>query len=406
MTEHAKLSPSGAHRWIPCPGSIVLEANYPNTSSRHAAEGSAVHEIAAKVLKDEVRDAMSQVGCIMEIDGHKITFTEVMAHHVNEYVEKMREIAADTGAIDMAIEQRVDFSDFVGQPDQSGTADVLMFWEDAIGVYDLKYGAGVAVSPEENPQLMTYGLGALLVAEAVGFEPKRVKLGIYQPRNGGFTEWDIETRELRIFGRELAEAADRVAKAEQANDLAMYLKPGEKQCRFCRAKADCPALREEISLAVQGSVSVPFSVDDFDDLTVREISTETSEDYLSISMRKIGLIEAWAKAVRAETERRLLQGVPVKGFKLVEGKRGNRAWISEHDATDFLTSILGDEAYNKSLLSPAQAEKALKPHGIHRQLDGFSKQAQGKPSVAPSADKRADWKGSIDDFDNLEEAEE
>lgn len=405
-TTHAKLSPSGAHRWMPCPGSIVLEANYPDKGSYYAAEGSAVHEIAAQVLKDEVRDAMAFVGCKFEIDGHTVTITEVMAHHANEYVAKMREIAADTGAIDMAIEQQVDFSEFAGEEGSTGTADVLMFWPDAIGVYDLKYGAGVPVSPEENVQLMLYGLGALLVAEAVGLEPKRVKLGIFQPRNGGFSEWDIDATELRIFGREVAEAAERVRQAEQADHIERFLRPGEKQCKFCRAKADCPALREEVVLTVQGTVPVPLSVDEFDDLTIREIEDDTSTEYLAIAMRKIGMIEVWTKAIRAEVERRLLLGKAVPGFKLVEGRKGARTWISEHDATDFLTSILGDDAYNKSLLSPAQAEKVLKQHGIHRQLEDFTKQAQGKPSVAPSTDRRPEWRGSIDDFENLEKTEE
>jgi hypothetical protein len=391
---------------MPCPGSIVLEAHYPNVSSRYAAEGTAVHDVAAQVLKDEVRDAMAYVGCTFEIEGHKIIFTELMAHHTNEYVEKMREIAANTGAIDMAIEQRVDFSHFAGETDQSGTADVLMFWENAIGVYDLKYGAGVAVSPEENPQLMIYGLGALLDAEAVGFTPERVKLGIYQPRNGGFSEWDIDTLELRMFGREVGLAAAKVREAEQADDIERYLVPGEKQCRFCRARASCPALRDDVALTVQGAITMPLTADDFDDLTAVEVTTETSEDYLGIAMQKAGMIEAWLKAVRAEVERRLLQGVPVKGFKLVEGKRGARAWISSDEATDFLTSILGDEAYEKSLLSPTKAEKLLKPHGVHQHLAGLTKQAQGKTSVAPSTDKRTEWRGSVDDFDNLEETEE
>ncbi len=41
-----------------------------------------------------------------------------------------------------------------------GTADALIIANNTIEVIDLKYGKGVKVDAQNNPQLMLYGLGA------------------------------------------------------------------------------------------------------------------------------------------------------------------------------------------------------------------------------------------------------
>lgn len=51
MTSHAKLSPSSAHRWMNCTGSIILEKNIADTTSEHADEGTAAHFLASECLE-------------------------------------------------------------------------------------------------------------------------------------------------------------------------------------------------------------------------------------------------------------------------------------------------------------------------------------------------------------------
>jgi hypothetical protein len=49
---HAILGPSSYHRWSACPGSVEAEAPLPNESSEFASEGTAMHELAAIILRN------------------------------------------------------------------------------------------------------------------------------------------------------------------------------------------------------------------------------------------------------------------------------------------------------------------------------------------------------------------
>jgi hypothetical protein len=156
------------------------------------------------------------------------------------------------------------------------------------------------------------------------------------------------------------------------------LEPGESQCRWCRAKATCPALAQRVT-------------DEFEAVPAPNAETDAR---LAQAMGNVELIEGWCKAVRAETERRLLAGQPVPGFKLVEGRRGARKWADEKEVEAALKSmrLRDDQMYDFSLISPTSAEKLHKTGTIGpRQwpkLADLITQSDGKPSVAPESDKR------------------
>ena len=168
-----------------------------------------------------------------------------------------------------------------------------------------------------------------------------------------------------------------------------YLNPGEKQCKFCKAKATCPALRAEITEVVGGSSAA--TIEEFSDFTPEKVDMETGDNYLPIAMAKVELVEQWCKSVRAEVERRLLAGQKVDGFKLVEGKRGPRKWREEAEVEALFKTfrLRQDEMYDFSLISPTKAEKLFKenPKRWAKVLDLVT-QTSGKPSVAPATDKR------------------
>ncbi len=168
-----------------------------------------------------------------------------------------------------------------------------------------------------------------------------------------------------------------------------YLNPGEKQCKFCKAKADCPALRAEITEVVGGSSAA--TIEEFAEFTPETVDMQTGDNYLPIAMAKVELVEQWCKAVRAEVERRLFAGQPVDGFKLVEGKRGIRKWVDEKEAEGLFKSfrLRQDEMYDFSLISPTKAEKLFKENPKRwAKVKDLITQNPGKPSVAPATDKR------------------
>ena len=406
---HAKLSPSGAHRWMRCPGSVVLEAPYPDSGSSYAREGTAAHELAALVLESPPATAQDYVGKRIEFedDGETIQWpiTQDMADHVDDYVKLVRERAQGKT---LFVECRLPIGHITGEAGATGTSDVVIIdhVNKTIEVIDLKFGMGVRVNAEDNEQTQMYALGALEEYGILG-DFDHIAMLIHQPRLNHVSEWVIPVDQLMAFAKTASFAAGQcdLARSLDGEDaLSGLLTPGEKQCRFCKAKATCPALRAEVAEVVGGSAAA--TLDEFTDFTPEPVDMQTGDNYLPIAMSKVGMVEDWCKAVRAEVERRLLAGQNVDGYKLVEGKRGARKWGSEADVENLFKSfrLRQDEMYDFSLISPTKAEKLFKQNPKRwAKVQDLITQNTGKPSVAPATDKRSPLtvQSVADDFRDL-----
>lgn len=411
---HAKLSPSGAHRWMRCPGSVVLEAQYPDESSSYAREGTAAHELAALVLEDgEATTAQAYVGKRIAYNDHgedvQWPITQDMADYVDDYVKLVRERAEGKTLL---VERKLPIDHITGETGATGTSDVVIIdhVNAEIVVIDLKYGMGVRVSAEENEQTQMYALGALEEYGVVG-EFAYVSMLIHQPRLNHVSEWTIPVDTLLRFASQAshkAEQCDLARSLDGEEALADFLEPGEKQCRFCKAKATCPALRAEITDVVGGSSAA--TPDEFAEFLPETVDMQTGDNYLPIAMAKVSMVEDWCKAVRAEVERRLLAGQHVDGYKLVEGKRGPRKWADTDDIEQLFKSfrLRQDEMYDFSLISPTKAEKVFKENPKRwAKVQECITQSTGKPSVAPATDRRSALtvKSVADDFRDLMQPE-
>ena len=358
-----------------CPGSVALEAAFPDQSSSYAAEGTLAHTLASDFLEHPAGKHPSQrIGEKHDVDGFSFTVDAAMAAYVDDYCRLVRDYG-ERGLL--LVEQRVPIGHLTGEPGATGTSDAIVvdISNRVLFVIDLKYGMGVRVDADSE-QLKMYALGALEQCEQLG-EFDQVCMVIHQPRLNHVSEHWLEVGALMEFAEDV-----RLAAVEVGDHEVPRLEPGEKQCRFCKAKATCPALRAEVADIVSGSATL-------DEFLVPDMTT--GDNYLSMAMSKVELVEHWCKAVRAEVERRLLAGQPVDGFKLVEGKRGNRKWSSDDEAEKLFKSfrLRQDEMYDYSLISPTKAEKLLKdtPKRWER-AEALISRAEGKPSVAPVTDKR------------------
>lgn len=377
MTLHAKLGASNAHRWLHCSGSVKAEQGYDNKSSPFAIEGTAAHELGELALIAGAEPS-EWIGRPL-IENSEWVVDEDMAHHVTTYTDYVRQ--ASMGADNVEYEQRVSYADWV--PGGFGTADVVILKGDTIHVCDLKYGKGVQVDAENNPQGMLYALGAYAEFGFVS-DFKTVKISIIQPRLDHISEWSISVKDLLKWAEWVSQRAE-IALSPDAERT-----PGEKQCRFCNAKATCPALMkytEDIIMA------------DFDDLDDMPSPDKLTDNQLRKVLEHKGLIEGWLTSVETVVQERLESGHGFDGFKLVEG-RSLRQWESTDAAETVLADLLGDKRYSMKLLSPAQAEKMV-PKDQRKRLEVAIVKPAGKPTMVRESDKRPAINLTNTDFEDV-----
>ena len=403
---HAKLGPSSWDRWSNCPGSVVLSEGMPNKSSLYAAEGTVAHEVADRVLREEVSCADRLHDVLFQVEGYDIIVDDEMVEAVGRYVEIVQSYVGEEGIL--MPEQQVPIGHMTGEVGASGTSDAIVFNGKRMTVIDLKYGKGVRVSAEGNGQGRMYALGALEKYGSV-FDIEEVEIVIVQPRlEDGVTSELLNIGELEEFKDQVELAAASVVLATDEPPIESWLQPGEKQCKFCPAKGICPALAAETSNAL--ALVSSCTAEDFADLTLPKqaasisLKPDASNEKLAEFMRAVSLIEAAVSGVRAEVERRLFEGQQIPGFYLGVGKRGNRQWSKDVDIETELKKRLGATvAYEKKLISVATAEKLFKPKPkTWAKIKDLVTQAEGKASVCQDGDKNPVYTPvSADDFADL-----
>lgn len=403
MSTHARLSPSSAHRWLHCPASVSLEADFTDSSGVYAAEGTAAHFLAEHCLADErivaghlhywiSVDANGECKLLppfdavsAPIDGYVFKIDRDTVGFVDGYVERIRSLTAALNGV-LFVEQKLPIDHLTGETGATGTADAVILSTNELVVCDLKYGQGVMVDADHNEQLMMYALAALEHFAWFG-DFDNVRLIVDQPRKAHISEWAISTDELHEFAQQVRTASKRISThASEAN-------PSSKACKWCKAKAKCAALTD----AVNAEVS-----QDFDDLTA------VSDGDIASKYAKLDMVKAWAEAVQKEAYKRMLQGEQLDGYKLVAGRKGTRKWSDTAQAEALLKKmrVKRDDMYDKKLISPATAEKLAKSGVISKRqypkLQQLITQSEGKPVIAPETDKRTALDlNPASDFDDL-----
>jgi hypothetical protein len=257
--------------------------------------------------------------------------------------------------------------------------------------------------------MLIYASGACKVREIVGYpDPKRIKVVIHQPRiDTEPQEWEVPEGFMAEFE---AGVKPRAALALQVfnnpETMGEHLTPSREACQFCAAKAACPKKLTQVVRAVAEHDDL-----DFDDLTAENILPVNAKslDELAVARAIVGDIEDWCKAVRETFDAHVLNGEKFAGWKIVQGKEGNRKWADEADAEKKLKAmqVKHDQMYKYSVISPTAAEKLAKEGVIGpRQwpkLQELITRAEGRPTVAPESDKRPaiELKDPCSDFDDL-----
>ncbi len=374
MGDHAKLSASASHRWMECTPSAELEATFPESNSVYADEGSAAHALSEYKLKRFLKINAGKKP-VSEYDSQELEdYTDI---YVSFACERIAEVRARTKDAVVLIEQKIDFSKFV--PDGFGTADLVIVADGNMEVCDLKYGRGVPVFADHNPQMQLYALGAYELFEGL-YDIQNVRMSIFQPRIDNVSTFEMTVDELMDWAEQKL-----IPKAVMASKGEGEFKPGE-HCRFCRAKATCRA---------RAQMNLELAKYDFTDPEL--LLDEEMGEILS----KAEQLQSWASDVWEYAQTEAIAGRKKwPGFKVVEG-RSNRKYGNEEKAAEILLAhgYTEKQIYNRKLLGIGEMEKLTGKKRFEELLKEFIAKPAGKPALVPESDKRKAWNPAAADFD-------
>lgn len=366
--KHALLGASSAARWIACPPSARATEGLPGETSKYAEEGTRAHELCEKALRYKLAKWEAGIPFDLLSDWAQQSMPTEMFNAVCRYTSFIHELwvgfSCHPGVF---IEQEVDVSQWV--PGGFGTCDCLMIGDGILHIIDFKYGQGVPVSPERNPQLMYYALGAYALFDGIE-EIDTVCMSIVQPRMQEEPQtWELPLADLLTWAREVLAPAAHMAWRGEGEFVT-----GE-HCRFCKAHPNCRAWKDKYG-PLAGFEPYP------------EPATLSDEE-LGEWLQKLEGLAAYAKDLEEYAQQALLNGRSLPGWKLVQG-RSTRKWTDQDAAFQQMEHDGIDEAmlYTRTPISLTAAEKMIGKKKFADTMSAFITRAPGAPKLAAASDPR------------------
>lgn len=366
--KHAICSASGAHRWLHCPPSALLETQFPDTTSEAAKEGTLAHEICEAKLRNYF--------FTKEFSKRKLTnrlkklsadplYQKEMDVHTDAYTDFVKQAAlCFEHQPSVLIEQKLDLSSII--TGGFGTADCILIGGNVLHVIDFKYGKGVPVEAEGNPQMLIYAWGAYYRYSLL-YPIDTIRVSIVQPRLDIFSTAEYELKYLRNFSDYVGRQAALAVKGEGE------FKAGD-WCRFCRARKTCRARAEEnVKLAGFTERKPPL-------ITNMEVG-----EYLRMGKD----VSRWLSDLEDYALSECLAGREVDGWKAVEG-RSRRDWVDQEKAFAAIIAagIPEEMLYETSPLSLAKIEKLMGKKDFSATVGDLIEKSPGKPTLVQESDKR------------------
>jgi ribosomal protein L17 len=373
MGKHCKASPSKMKQILGCTASLDAEEGFPDEESPYAAEGTACHAMAEYLIKKYLKIRSRRPTSDYYTDDNLEAVDEYVSY-VQEQIEEARRICKDPV---FTVEQKVDLGFLVN--DCYGTADMVIITDSRVHIIDLKMGQGVAVSAEQNPQLMTYGLGVLAVAEIL-YPIETVELTIVQPRLESLSTWEISVEELKAWGNEVF-----LPKVTEALEHRGSFHPGTDTCRFCKARFQCRARAEFFLEVAQHEFKEP------DLLTDEEMA-----DVLT----KADALKKWVEEVYTYAQNEAVENRKEwPGFKVVRGK-SNRKYADEDKVIEAANEAGFTDIFKTSLIGITEMQRLMGKKKFDEILGGLVYKPEGKLVLVPLSDKReaVNYDTASDDF--------
>lgn len=353
----------------------------PDTGSSFAEEGTLAHAYCAMKLKQflglNVEDEEKEIA-----EYYETYHTGEMDEYTDTYkaivLEKYNAARTKTPDAQLLIETRLDFDQYI--PDAFGTADAIIIADGCMEIIDFKYGKGVRVSAEHNPQMMIYALGAY-DRFSFDYRIERVRMTIVQPRIDNLSEFEITVQELTEWAdNTLKPAAEKAYRGEGPQQ------PGD-WCQFCKVKNQCRAL-----------------VDKCKDVVAADPKLITAEELAKDVLPMVPLVKTWISGVEEYALAQALSGVQLPGWKIVEG-RSVRKIVNQEAAAAALNGAgyAPAEIYKPTeLRTITDLEKMVGKKRFAELMGDYIDKPAGKPTLAPESDKRQAINTAADDFKGIE----
>jgi hypothetical protein len=376
---HALLSPSGAHRWMVCTPSARLTEGL-NTQSSYADEGTLAHDLGELLVKDKL--GLIKPGAfaskLTEIQRNQY-YCKAMFEHCSDYAdlvcEKYNAYKAQGLNPAILIEAEIDYSYYV--PGGKGYVDIIIYTEKHICVIDLKYGAGVPVKAYNNAQLKLYALGGLNTIYSIPGNLfthgiKEVYLCIFQPRNGGKSDWMLTANELEDWAEKQLKPAALLAWNGEGDFIA-----GD-HCKFCAVKSSCRALATANLEIAKKAFSDPVLLED---------------EEISDLLDQFDLMKSWIKSVEEMALTAAVQGKKWPRYKLVAGI-SRRTYKDEKAIRQRLLErqFLETQFTTNEVFTIGKMEEFLGPKEFKNILSDLVIKPKGKPTLVDQDDPRPDYK--------------
>lgn len=370
---HAVLSPSSAKRWINCPPSARINAEAPQRDTVYTREGTLAHAMAEFKARKHFFPGIGPKKYKAQMDKFRADelWQDEMDGYTDDYLDALKDIAAGFDVQPhVALEQRVDFSEYV--PEGFGTADCLLIGPvggaTTLHIVDFKYGKGVAVEAEENPQMMLYALGALLDYDPI-YDINLVRMTIVQPRIRSEPDtWELDAHTLLAWAGAVVEPAAKLA-IQGGGEF----REGD-WCRFCAIRGSCRARAQANLEAARMEFKEPPEMDD----------AEVAEA-LTLGRR----LKTWLSDLEEYALGACLDGREIPGFKAVEG-RSVRTWTDADGAfaAAKAAGIPEEMLYERKPVTLAGLEKIMGKKPFAEALGEYVTTPPGKPALVIAEDRR------------------
>lgn len=402
MEKHARLSPSSRHRWSVCPGSIREESKYEERNSPSSIDGTHTHTLLSECIKFKLADPIGYVGFQLEDHEGKFTVDVDRANRVKVAIDYLKDRIGNDDPTIIQSEHKVDPCAVIGRDDMYGTLDVCFIKDRVLEIIDFKDGIG-HVEVKGNLQLEHYGISKIASIPHIngdyGFDT--VRMTIIQPKlqlTGHEPIDSIDVPLVEFFNS--ASVSRLIEEAKRTDDPSAPLVPGEKQCKFCRARGNCIEMATR-SLSAIGVSFPKIETDEIYQQVADQDANRMSDEMIGRILEAAPLVRQFMESAEEEAINRIKAGKSIPGFKVVYG-RGSRSWkYSDEEMIGKLTrmGIPKSMTHVSKLISPAQARDlnwtkrdGTKKQLSKRQLETMEKEfihkSTGKLTVVPESDNR------------------